>query len=102
MDTREALVIAGQYAAIVARELNPDKIILYGSRADGTARDESDIDVAIIFDDFDGDWLDVSKRLSKLKRRVSLYIEPILLDSANDASGFAQEVMRTGKVLYSQ
>ena len=55
MDQREALTLARQYAAVVAHELRPDKIVLYGSYAKGTVSDKSDIDVAVIFHDFNGD-----------------------------------------------
>jgi predicted nucleotidyltransferase len=75
---------------------------LFGSYSAGTARDDSDIDVAVIYDDFKGDFLSTSSLLWKLTRRVSSFIEPILLDRAKDNSGFAAEVMRTGEILYKR
>jgi len=102
MDQREALTLARQYAAAVAHEFRPDKVVLYGSFAQGTASDKSDIDVAVIFHNFSGDWLRVYTRLSHLRRNVSSFIEPVLLDSANDKSGFVAEVLATGKVIYQQ
>jgi len=41
-------------------------------------------------------------RLSHLRRNVSSPIEPVLLDSANDKSGFVNEVLATGEVIYQQ
>jgi predicted nucleotidyltransferase len=102
MDQKEALTLARQYAAVVAHELRPDKIVLYGSYAKGAASDKSDIDVAVIFHDFSGDWLRVYTRLSHLRRNVSSLIEPVLLDSANDKSGFVDAVLATGEVIYQQ
>jgi predicted nucleotidyltransferase len=102
MDKREALTLAKQYASVVAPELRTDKIVLYGSYAKETASDKSDIDVAVIFHNFDGDWLRVYTRLSHLRRSVSSLIEPVLLDSANDTSGFVDEVLATGEVIYQQ
>jgi len=102
MDKEQALILARQYAAIIVQELNPDKIILYGSHAKGSATDESDIDVAVIFDNFTGDWFNVYTRLSKLRRSISSYIEPVLLNSADDKSGFVGEVVKTGEVIYQQ
>ena len=101
MDKREALTLARRYASIVAHELRPDKIVLYGSYAKGAASGTSDIDVAVIFHDFSGDWLRAYTRLSHLRRSVSSFIEPVLLDSANDRSGFVDEVLATGEVIYS-
>ena len=101
MDTREALTLARRYASVVARELRPDKIVLYGSHATGTASGKSDIDVAVIFHNYNGDWLRAYTRLSHLRRSVSPFIEPVLLDSANDESGFVDEVLATGEVIYT-
>jgi predicted nucleotidyltransferase len=102
MDKKTALIFAKQYASVIVKELNPDKIILYGSHAKGTATDESDIDVAVIFDKFNGDWLKAYTHLARLRRSVSSYIAPVLLDSANDSSGFVDEIVATGEVIYQQ
>jgi hypothetical protein len=37
-----------------------------------------------------------------LRRSVSPYIEPVLLDSADDRSGFVKEVLATGEVIFQQ
>ena len=60
----------------------------------------SDIDVAVIFNGFSSDWLETSARLWHLTRRVSTYIEPILLDTTEDKSGFVKHVIKTGQVIY--
>ncbi len=100
MDQSDAIGLATQYAAVVAKEMNPDKIILYGSYAKGMGTDESDIDVAVIFKNFSGDWFQTYTRLAGLRRRISPYIEPVLLDSASDRSGFADEIIKHGELLY--
>lgn len=82
--------------------MNPDSIVLYGSYAHGAATNESDIDVAVIFENFTGDWFRTYTRLAGLRRRISPYIEPVLLDRSADRSGFADEVMRHGEFLYRQ
>ncbi|GHV56158.1 hypothetical protein FACS189460_0400 [Deltaproteobacteria bacterium] len=102
MDKTDALTLAKQYAAAVVKEMTPEKIVLFGSYAQGTARPESDIDVAVIFSGFQGDWFGTYTRLSGLSRRVSSLIEPILLDSETDASGFVEEILKTGELIYPQ
>jgi len=100
MDKEKALELANQYASLAAQEVNPNKIVLFGSALRGDLTEESDIDVAVIFDGFKGDWFGIYTHLSKLRRSVSPYIEPILLDSADDRSGFVKEILATGKVIF--
>ena len=101
MDKSAIIETAQQYAQIVAKELNPSTILLYGSYAKNTANSESDIDIAVIFDGFDGNWLETSSRLWRLRRGISDDIEPILLDRTQDLSGFVEDIFKTGEVLYS-
>ena len=89
-----------QYADAVLQAFQPEVVILYCSYAKGSAREDSDIDVAVVFNGFQGDWLKASAKLWKLRRNISDDIEPILLDHTNDESGFLREVLRTGRVIY--
>ena len=47
-------IVARLRRGIEARGIRPLKVVLYGSYADGTYREGSDIDVVIISDDFAG------------------------------------------------
>ena len=47
-------IVARLRRGIEARGIRPQKVILYGSFADGTHREGSDIDVVVISDDFAG------------------------------------------------
>ena len=89
-----------RYTEAVTKELSPAAVVLFGSHAKGNAREDSDIDVAVIFDGFEGDWLEISSSLWRLRRGISYDIEPILLDSQDDKSGFVANVYKTGKVIY--
>jgi len=100
LDKTTVINTVKQYADAVTHELAPAAIVLYGSYAKGNARDDSDIDVAVIFDGFNGDWLSTSTLLFKLRRNVSYEIEPILLDSTEDKSGFVQNIYKTGQIIY--
>lgn len=70
------------------------------SSAEGAARQDSDIDIAVIVDELEGDYLDEQARLYKLRRSVDLRIEPVLIEYGQDKSGFLKEIMDTGYVLY--
>ena len=96
MDKSEVINIVNKYADEVMKLFNPDKIYLYGSYAKGTARFESDIDVAIVFNEYDGDYFESLKSLYKLRRNIDVRIEPVLLEEKNDPSGFLNDIKNNG------
>jgi len=75
-------------------------VVLYGSHAKGTAGKNSDIDIAVIVDKFDGDYLKISAELFNLVRSVNKRIEPVLLCREYDKSGFLENVLKNGKIIY--
>jgi predicted nucleotidyltransferase len=92
--------IAAKYAEEVRKVLDPDAVILFGSYVDGNPHEWSDIDIAVIVSDFDGNWLEAASLLCALTRRVSMDIEPHLLDRTCDRSGFVEHVIKTGEIIY--
>ena len=76
------------------------RVVLYGSCARGGSSDYSDIDVAIIVDRVPDDVLAAETDLFRLRHSVDDRIEPVILESGDDRSGFLSEVMRTGEVVY--
>lgn len=96
MDKSTALKYAKEYAEKVKDACSPFAIIVYGSYIHGTPTEESDIDIAVIFNGFTGDFLETSAMLYQLSCEVSTTIEPVLLDIANDKSGFAHQILNTG------
>jgi len=99
LDKATVMSMSRRYASEVERYLQPQAVILFGSHAKGTAHADSDIDIAVILNGFTGDYLETSKQLYRLRRNISADIEPVLLDSSHDESGFVAEVFRTGQVL---
>jgi uncharacterized protein len=77
------------------------KVILFGSYAKGYAREDSDIDVAVLIDKIDGDFLSAETRLFKLRRNIDTRIEPVLIEDTEDFSGFLEEILRTGEIIYT-
>jgi predicted nucleotidyltransferase len=101
LDKEAVITAVKQYADIVIKELSPAAIVLYGSYAKDDAHADSDIDVAIIFNGFTGDWHKTSSMLWRLRRGISFDIEPILLDSTEDESGFVKNIYKTGEIIYA-
>ena len=100
LDKATVRKIAFQYAEEVKKVLNPEKIILFGSYVNGTPWEHSDIDIAVVMNDYQGHWLDTAAMLCGLRRQVSIDIEPHLLDESYDRSGFLEFVKKTGEVIY--
>jgi len=78
------------------------QVILFGSYAHGSPHEFSDIDVAVIVEARVEDWLSASAQLFRLRRDIDLAIEPVLIDSEEDPSGFLEEIRRTGEVIYDR
>ncbi|MFQ6035232.1 MAG: nucleotidyltransferase domain-containing protein [Sedimentisphaerales bacterium] len=97
---KEIVKIARLYAQKVKSRMPVSMVVLYGSHARGTARKDSDIDIAVVVDKFDGDYLQTSADLFNLVRTVNKRIEPVLLCRENDKSGFLENVLKQGKIIY--
>jgi predicted nucleotidyltransferase len=100
LDKETVREIAARYVEEVRKVLNPNAVILFGSYANGTPHEWSDIDIAVIVNDFDGNWLETVSMLCGLSWNISLDIEPHLLDETCDKSGFVEHVIKTGEVIY--
>ncbi len=100
MDKDEALESVKCFSAMIKDDYNPATIILFGSYVRGDQKPSSDIDVAVIVDRIDGDFLDLEAGLYRKRREIDDRIEPILLEAGNDPSGFLDSIIRNGEVIY--
>ena len=102
LDKAKARKIAYAYSMEVAKVLNLEKVILFGSYANGNPHSESDIDIAVFVRGLDDNaWYEARIILQNiLWNRDFLGIEPHLLDEVYDRSGFAEHVIKTGEVIY--
>lgn len=75
-------------------------VVLYGSHVSGTPHKDSDIDITVIVDEFEGDYLKASANLFDLVRDINIRIEPVLLSRKHNRSGFVAHVLRNGMVIY--
>jgi len=98
LDSSIARGIAQQYANAVKKDFLLRQMFLFGSTAAGTAGEDSDIDIAVIADDFTGDAVEDTFRLMKTRRKIDLRIEPhaFLPSDFHAGNPFAAEIMRTG------
>jgi len=89
-----------QFAGIVKQAMPVKKIILYGSYARESEHPGSDIDIAVIVDRIDGDYLELSAKLYEMVRDIDVRIEPVLLNENLDKSGFIESIMKYGKEIH--
>ena len=82
----------------ISTELKIKGVYLFGSYANGNPKEYSDIDLAIVSDDFEGDRFNDKKRLNKFIIKTSLDIEvhPFKTEDFTADNPFAMEIMRTG------
>ena len=100
LDKETVVNTVERYAEAVIKECTPFAVVLFGSYVNGNPNENSDIDVGIIFNGFTGDRRKTASKLWRLRRGVSFDIEPHMLDSANDKSGFVKHVFNTGQIIY--
>ncbi|HRW63747.1 MAG TPA: nucleotidyltransferase domain-containing protein [Bacteroidales bacterium] len=96
MDQREVINKVKEYSIILKKYFPFEKVYLFGSYAKKTNNEDSDIDVAIVVNQIEGDFFSIQPLLWKLRRQVDDRIEPILIEKENDNSGFLIEIQRNG------
>ncbi len=95
----EIMKIVQKYVAKVCEKYQIKAIILFGSYAKGTEREDSDIDIAVITDDIKTNRFDEEVNLMQLRWDIDLRIEPHIISVAvyeNDETPFVVEVKNTG------
>jgi len=75
MDKTNVLKIAQAYADEVKTRFDYEKVILFGSYAKGNYNKDSDIDIAVVFLDYNN-RMDRQVELMKLTRNIDSRIEP--------------------------
>lgn len=91
--------IIAKYINEVSKYYEIEAIILFGSYAKGTNTDESDIDIAVVFKNFNGDILDEELNLMRLRRKIDTRIEPHIIrieDYKQVSNPFVKEIVDTG------
>jgi len=75
MDKKEVLNIARKFASVIMTNYDCKQIYLFGSCAKGTNKEESDIDIAVILEEFEN-AIDIQLELMRLRRKIDSRIEP--------------------------
>jgi len=100
LDKKEVREIAIKYTDRVRQVYKPKQVIVFGSYIDGSPNADSDIDIAVIFDNVEGDWLETWGRLIGLREGISYDIETHMLDETCNRSGFLDHIRKNGEVIF--
>lgn len=88
---------AKKFIGQIPNNVKLKKVFLFGSYARGKAREDSDIDIALVIEDMD-DFFSTQRLLMKLRRKIDLRIEPHPIGE-NDftmVNPFAYEIQKYG------
>lgn len=90
--------IAIEYAEQLKKEYRLCGVYVFGSHAKGNYTDESDIDIAVVAENFTGDLVEDTFRLMQLRRKIDYRIEPhpFMAEYFNEDHPEAKEIMETG------
>ena len=96
MDKGEVINLVKAYRLLLYDYFHPEKVYLFGSYARNTYREDSDIDVAIVVNNLEGEYFTIHPLLWKLRRQIENRIEPVLIEKDFDDAGFLAEIERDG------
>ncbi len=89
----------------IALNINPDKIILFGSYAEGNPDDDSDLDILVV-KDMDIPRYKRSREIRKYLRGIKVPIDLLVYSQdeidewKNNKHAFINKALKNGKVLY--
>ena len=87
-----------EYISKLKKEINVIDVYLFGSYAKGNYHNDSDIDIAVISDQFKGDCIEDRLLLMRLRRDIDLRIEPhpFRPEDFTDENPFVKEIKEYG------
>jgi predicted nucleotidyltransferase len=94
---------------IIARTVDPDQIVLFGSQAKGTAHRESDYDFLVVMPDVQNER-QISRRIYRalLDQHVGVAVDVVVVDTHKlayhrDTPGYIyQQALQEGEVCYDR
>lgn len=89
--------IIKKYVEEISKKFKIKEVYLFGSYANGTNREDSDIDIAVVLDS-DINSLDLMLDLMLLTQNIDLRIEPhpIKINDFEEGNPFVEEIITTG------
>ncbi len=91
--------IINRFVGMISAEFPVKELYLFGSYANGKATENSDIDIAIVSDKFEGRRFWDREKLGKyiIKSSFDLEVHPFKTEDFTDENPFVKEIIRTGQ-----
>ena len=95
---------------VIVQTMQPEKIYLFGSYANGTANEHSDLDILIEVKHTDVPYLErnlevwtAMDRTKKLRfpKDIFVYTSPEVLEFKQNKYSFLSSILKTGKIIYA-
>ena len=90
--------IVNKFISLVSDEFPLNSVYLFGSYANGTAKEYSDVDLAVVSDKFEGSRFFDKQKLNKyiLKTSIDLEVHPYKTEDFTEDDPFVKEIIQTG------
>jgi len=96
MDKAAAIKLVQQYKEVINGLVDNPKVYMFGSYSKNCARENSDIDVAVVLSNIpDSQFMRINTLLWKATLKVTTRIEPVLIDSCH-WSPLYEDIQKTG------
>lgn len=81
-----------------ADQINIEKVVLFGSYSKGTQNEYSDIDLAVVSNDFEGNRFKDNMKLARSRVRTNINLEthPFRIEDFTDDNLFVKEILKYG------
>ncbi|MDX2191333.1 MAG: nucleotidyltransferase domain-containing protein [Bacteroidota bacterium] len=98
MDQKDALKVALSFTDVVRLKFKCDKFYLFGSYIKGNFSEYSDIDIAVVMQDYN-DEIDMQLELMRMTRKVDSRIEPHVFKKSDFelSNPLVYEIVKYGK-----
>ena len=95
---KDIITLIKKFVSLASKEFEIESVYLFGSYAVGNANDYSDIDIAVVADNFEGSRFFDRRRLNEyiLKTSYDLEVHPFKTEEFTEDNPFVKEILKVG------
>lgn len=94
---------AQQYAELIKNKFPVEKVVLLKMYPGEEDQDDGAIEIAVVVNDLEDDYLEAKNELTKLARQVHPKIDPLLVEADKpDPFGFTTEIQGNEEVIFQR